>query len=151
MMAYVVVTEFAAPQVGRRLLVGDTVGKIGGRISCLIGGIEYTSQAFYDWVGSADSLNFLSFTGALPDPVAPTGALVVGGIFPIPNGQDYVTVTGAAFGYVPSSVVATVLKPVGGDNLIATVRVPTITADGFTADLQAPAGAGYFISYAGVQ
>lgn len=151
MNVYTCTREFAAPEIGKRVMVGDTVGKIGIRVSCLFVGIEYTDKAFYNWIGTDDSLNYISFTGVLPDPVAPTGALVVGGVFPIPVGQNYVVVTGAAFGFVPSAVVATVSKPNGGDNLFVAIRVATITADGFTADIQSPAGVGYVISYAGVQ
>lgn len=152
MNVYSTVKEFSAPQLGVHLNVLDTVGKISVRTSVLIGGIEYGSDAFYGWVGTTDSLNYLSFVGTVPDPVSPAGALVVGGVFGVTSGSSVVTVTGAAFGFVPTSVVVVVSKPVGGSNLFATVRLATITADGFVADLSAPAPtAGYVLSYAGAQ
>lgn len=152
MDSYIVTNEFAAPQLGVRLYVADTVGKIGARVSSLIGVAEYASQAFYDWVGTADSLNYLAFVGVLPDPPAPGGGGAQGGTVAIANGASVVTVAGAAWGFVPSGVAVVVLKPVGGSNLFAVVRAATITADGFTADLSAPAPAvGYSLAYVVVQ
>lgn len=145
---YIITSEFAAPQIGVRLYVSDTVGKIAARLSTLVGGVEYTSKAFYDWVGTEDSLNYLSFVGVIPDPISPTGPAVRGGIASITSGVSVVTVTGAAFGFVPSGVAVVVLKPNPGSNLFATVRVATITADGFTADLSSSAPAsGYSLGY----
>lgn len=67
----------------------------------------------------------------------------------IPNGAAYVTVTGAGWGFTPTSIVASVAKPAGGDNIFATVREDSITSDGFIADLSAPTTTtGYVLSYA---
>ena len=65
---YVTIKEFSAPQLGVRLYVADTVGKIASRVDSLIGTIEYPDKAFYDWVATQDSLNYLSYVGTLPDP-----------------------------------------------------------------------------------
>jgi hypothetical protein len=151
MNVYTVTREFSAPQLGVQLDVGDTIGKVGSRLTVLIGAVEYPCQAFYDWVGTADSLNYMSFTGVLPDPVAPGGAGVKGGTVAITSGASVVNVV-YAFGFIPSALVVTVWKPVGGSNLFPTVRAATVTAAGFTVDLQAPApAAGYILSFAGVQ
>ena len=148
MDSYIVTSEFSAPQLGVRLLVGDTVGKIASRVDTLIGVVEYPCKAFYDWIGTADSLNYLSFVGVLPDPAGPGGGNVKGGVVAITSGASVVTVAGAAFGFVPSGIAVVVLKPVAGSNLFATVRLASITADGFTADLSSPApGAGYSLGY----
>ena len=143
---YVVTKEFAAPQLGVRLCVLDTIGKFSSKIVCLIGGTEYDNSAFYEWVGLDNSLNYLSFSGTIPDPVS---SVVVSGAFPITSGNDFVTVTGAAFGFVPTSVVVVVGKPSGGsDNIFATPREGSATTDGFTADLSAPASSsGYVLNY----
>lgn len=152
MNVYTVTREFAAPQIPDRLEVGDTIGQIVSRGTLLIGGVEYTNHAFYDWVGSADSLNYLLFVGAVPDPGLPGVPNVKGGSVSIGNGDDEVTVTGAAWGFIPSGIAVVVTKPDGGDNLFATVRSSTITADGFTADLSAPTSdAGYTLFYVVVE
>ncbi len=146
MKVYVVVEEFSAPQLGIRLYVGNTIGKIESRVASLIDGVEYTCKAFYDWIGV--DINYLSFVGVLPDPIGPGGGNVKGGIVAITSGASVVTVAGAAFGFVPSGIAVVVLKPVAGSNLFATVRLASITADGFTADLSSPApGAGYSLGY----
>ena len=147
MNVYTVTQEFSAPQVGVRLIPGDTVGKIAARLSVLIGGTEYENHAFWDWVGSVDSLNYLMFTGTLPDPGTGAGN-VKGGSQAISSGDDSVTVSGAAWGFVPSGIAVVVTKPAGGDSLFATVRMATLTADGFTADLSSSAAsAGYSLCY----
>jgi hypothetical protein len=150
---YTVVSEFSAPQLGIRLHVLDTVGKIGSRVSSLIGAVEYTNQAFYDWLGSVNSLIYLAFVGALPDPSAPGVPNLKSGSQDITSGNDYVTIAGAALGFVPSGVAVVVAKPTAtSDNLFATVRVGTITADGFTADLSAPASeAGFKLYYVAME
>ena len=130
------------------MYVGNTVGKIASRVASLIGGVEYPSQAFYDWVETINSLNYLAFVGTVPDPGTGGGG-GVGGTFPIPALADEVTVVGAAFGFVPSSVVCVVWKPAPpGSNIFATVRAGTVTVDGFVADLSGPTpGPGYVLSY----
>ena len=148
MTVYLVTHAFSAPQLGVALPVFGTIGKIASRVSSLIGGVEYTSRAFYDWLGSADSLTRLLFAGVLPDPALPGVPNMKSGSQAITSGDSFVTVTGAAWGFIPSGVAAVVTKPAGGDNLFATVRNATITADGFTADLSAPAaGAGYILYF----
>jgi hypothetical protein len=148
MTVYLVTHAFSAPQLGVALPVFGTIGKIASRVSCLIGGVEYTSRAFYDWVGSTDSLTRLLSTGVLPDPALPGVPNMKSGSQAITSGESDVTVAGAAWGFVPTGIAAVIVKPAGGDNLFATVRSATITADGFTADLSAPAsGAGYILYF----
>lgn len=148
MDVYSVIKEFSAPQQGEHLNVLDTVGKIASRTSILIGPTEYACKAFWQWIGTPDSLNYLLYIGTVPDPSSGGGG-GIGGTFLIPSGADEVTVVGAAFGFVPSSVVCIVWKPsLPGSNIFATVRQATITADGFVADLSGPTpGVGYLLSY----
>lgn len=152
MNLYTVTKEFSAPQLGDRLHVGDVVGKMGTRVACLIDGMERYSESFYEWVGTVDSLNYLFLTGTLPDPGIPGVANVKAGSAAITSGSSEVIVSGAAWGFVPTGFAVIVTKPDGGDNLFATVRDSTITADGFTADLSAPASsAGYVLVYVVVE
>lgn len=62
-------------------------------------------------------------------------------------GTAVVTVSGQAWGFIPTSVIVSVIKPAGGDNLFATVRGGSISADGFIVDLSSNAGTGYVLSY----
>ena len=147
MDVYIVTKEFSAPQLGVRLYVADTVGKVASRVDSLIGSIEYPDQAFYNWIATLDSLNYLAFIGTLPDPSSGGGGVVSGSEL-ITISSSVVTVTGKAWGYVPTGIIAAVLKPTGGANMFATVRSTTISADGFVADISAPAPAsGYVLVY----
>jgi hypothetical protein len=142
---YTATAEFSLPVEGKLVTVGMVVARFSGRIATLVGGLEYANAALHSWVGSANSLLYLVFGGTIPDP---TGDLVKAGSVPVAPGSDFATVAGAAFGFIPSSVVVTVIKPSApGNNLFATVRANSITADGFVADLSAPAGAGYVLAY----
>lgn len=151
MNVYSVIKEFAAPQLGVRLLISDSVGKIGNRTSVVVNSTQYPDKAFWDWVGTADSLNYLLFVGTVPDPSVPGVTTILTGTVPIVSGDDFVVVS-AAFGFVPSAVVCMVTKPDGGDNLFVTPRESTISATGFTVDLSAPAsGSGYALVYVVVE
>ena len=142
---YVCTTNFHLPVEGTFVTAGTTVAKFGSKVATLIGGTQYDDSALYKWIGSPNSLLYLSFVGTIPDP---SGGVVVAGAASVTVGNDFVTVV-AAFGFVPTSVVVTVIKPSApNDNLFATVRNDTITAGGFTADLSAPASApGYILAY----
>jgi hypothetical protein len=143
---YTVTSDFSAPQIGIQIWVGDTIGKIESRVALLIGATEFTNKAFYDWAGSADSLRVMEFTEEVADPSTGSGT-VKGGAANITSGQSSVTVV-SAFGFVPTGVTVTVMKPNGGDNLFATVRQASITATGFIVDLSAPAkSSGYVLHY----
>ena len=72
---------------------------------------------------------------------------VPAGVQVITPGDSIVTVSGQAWGFLPTSVIVAVLKPSGGFDIFATVREDTITTDGFIADLSAVAGVGYSLSY----
>ena len=72
MQVYTVIKEFDLTPLNQVLYVGDTVGKLSGSILATVNGAEYDNKAFYDWIGSANSADKLSFTGTIPDP--PTGA-----------------------------------------------------------------------------
>jgi len=73
MRVYTVTNEFDLTLLNMTVTVGTTIGKYDGQILSLIGSTEWSDPAFYDWVGSPDSLNFMSFTGVVPDPVAGDG------------------------------------------------------------------------------
>lgn len=148
MIVYTVIQEFATPILGIRLYVGDTIGKIENRNNLLIGGIEYTNQAFSDWIGSVNSVPFLVYMATVPDPILPGVPNIKGGSQAITSGESSVTITGQDWGFIPTQISVVVTKPVGGDNLFATIRANTITADGFIVDLQAPtSGAGYTLYF----
>jgi len=68
MQVYTVTQEFCMHPLNEAILVGDTIGKLDGATLTTVNGSEYDNDAFYDWVGSANSLDFLSFTGTIPDP-----------------------------------------------------------------------------------
>ena len=79
---------------------------------------------------------------------ASAGGVSASGTSSITLGASSVTITGAAFGFIPSGIMVSVSKPSGGDNIFATVDESTITADGFTAYLSAPTPAsGYTLVY----
>jgi len=144
---YIATTAFHLPVEGKLVTVGTTVSKYGGQVATLVDLSLYDDAALYAWVGSPNSLLYMAYVGYLPDP-APSGH-VLGGTVLVPLGANFVTLAGAAFGFVPDTVAVTVFKPdAAGDNLFATVRAGTVTADGFTADLSAPtSGAGYYLAY----
>lgn len=158
MKVYIATAGFSLPILSKRVSIGEAVGKLDDRIGTLIGTIgdlvnapEYSNLALYQWVGSDDSLNYLSLFADVDDPTA--GSLVFGGSKSIESGDDEVVVTGAGWGFVPSSIVATVVKPTDGDDTIfATIREDTVTADGFSADLSGNTDkAGYKLYYLAVE
>jgi hypothetical protein len=143
MNTYTAVQEFSLPVEGKLVTIGMSVAKYAGSQVTVVGGVSYTNKALYEWVGSVNSLLYLSFGGVIPDP---SSGSVVSGSFAVTSGSDSVVVTGAAFGFVPSMIIVTVIKPSSAnDNLFATVRNDSITADGFTADLSAPASVAVYI------
>ena len=74
MQVYTVISDFTlASPCGITLEVGDTVGKLDGSVGSVVNGTESDSQALYDWIGSANSLDQLSFTGVVPDPPSGSG------------------------------------------------------------------------------
>lgn len=147
MDVYSVTQGFSAPQLGVHLDIGDSVSKLASKVEVLVNAAPYICRAFYDWVGSDDSLNYLSFVGTIPDPSSITSAAA--GTVGLTASQDYFQLTGAAFGFIPTSVVVTVVKPGAMDsNIFATVRDGTLSADGFTVDFSATIpGAGYELNY----
>jgi hypothetical protein len=70
MNVYAVTQGFSAPQLPIRLYLNDTVGKYSLSVKTIIGGVEYPNLAFYNWVDTVDSLNYLSLIGTIPDPVS---------------------------------------------------------------------------------
>ena len=145
MDVYSVIKEFSAPQLGVHVGLTDTVSKLSGRVAAKVNASEYECKAFYDWIGSADSLNYLLYTGTVPDGDWTVG----GGSYGLTAGQDYYQVTGAGFGWVPTAVVCTVGKPGASDsNIFATVRDGSLTVDGFDVDFSADIpGAGYILYF----
>jgi len=79
--------------------------------------------------------------------VLPSPGHSAGGVVAITPGTNVVVVSGQAWNFLPTIVVAAVLSTTGGFNVFATVEENTITMDGFTADLSAAAGAGYSLSW----
>jgi hypothetical protein len=151
MRVFVVTNEFSSPVLGIRLHVSDTVGKIESRTSVLIDGVQYSNQAFWDWVESVDGEAYLQFVGIITDPSIPGVSNIQGGSMAITSGNNYVNVS-ASWGFVPTKIAVVVTKPDGGDNLFATVRESTITASGFAADLSAPASSsGYKLWFIAVE
>jgi len=149
MDVYTVIKEFSAPQISQHLYVGDSVGKLASRVSTLINGTEYDCSALYNWICINDCPDFLTFVGTVPDP-DPSGAITEEhGMVALTAGQDFFTLAGAAWGFVPTAMVAVVVKPGAlDDNLFLTLRDGTLTADGFTVDLSSDVpGAGYKLSY----
>lgn len=73
----------------------------------------------------------------------------VGGVGTLTAGVDYFIVTGLGLGSTPAGVMVSVSKPLSTDaNIFATLRLDSLTADGFTVDLSAaPPGAGYKLNY----
>ena len=66
----------------------------------------------------------------------------------IGSGDSSLEVTGLELAFTPARVLVSVRKPAGGDNLFATIRDESISPDGFTVDLSAPApAAGYKLDY----
>jgi hypothetical protein len=145
MQVYIAIQEFAAPQAGNRIHLGDTVGKITSRTTCMVDGAEFSNLAFFDWIGSVDSASYLVDAGVVPDP--PFGGLVTGST-PIPSGVAAVTVA-QAFGFLPTTVIVSVTKPdTEGVNIFATVNSDSITQTGFTVDLSGTTPeAGFVLNY----
>jgi len=144
MNVYVATAEFHLPVEGVLVSIGDTVSKYSGSVKTLVNALSYDNCALHQWVGSDDSLNYLSFIGSVPDPLTPGSAL--GGTKTIPMGAEEVAVS-YSFGSVPSSVVAIVWKS-DSSNIFATVRLSSVTASGFTVDLSGPTpAAGYVLSW----
>lgn len=78
-------------------------------------------------------------------PAVPGGSVF--GAVAIVNGASTVTVT-AAWIFTPTTVVVSIITPIGGDQIFATVEQSTISASGFVATLSSPAPTnGYSMSY----
>ena len=73
MNVYTVTAAFKQAPDNIALEVGNTVGKLEGSVLSTVDSVEYTNEAFYAWIGSADSLNYMSFTGNVPDPSTGSG------------------------------------------------------------------------------
>lgn len=142
---YVAIQEFSMPQNGVLVHIGDIVGKVITRSSVYINLTEYSDHAAFDWVGTVNSAPFLTYVGVVPDPPY---AGVAQGRVAISSGALTVTVS-QAFGFLPTTVVATVTKPDdSGMNIFATVELDSITTTGFVVDLSAaPGSSGYFLDF----
>ena len=151
MNVYTVTEEFALPGLCLRIYVGDVLGKLEDSIGVVINDTTYVAKSLWNWVGSVDGLNYMTFSGTISDPIS-GGSVILGGTVAINNGESVVTLSGLELGFVPSGVLVTTSKPTGGDNLFATVREDSVTEDGFIVDLSAPAdGDAYELSYLVVQ
>ena len=147
MNIYTATAEFSLPNTGEAISIGDTLSKYSDSVVVLIDSTEQTNKALYSWVGSADSLNYLTFSSSAPDPTS-GGGTTFGGSVSLTSGETSVVVS-AAFEFEPSAIVAIVAKPDGsGSNIFATIRQDTISATGFTVDFSsAIPGIGYKLNY----
>ena len=147
MKIYTATAEFSLPVQGEAIVIGQTLSRYDNSVVVLIGSTEYTNQALYDWVGSDDSLNYLTFTGSAPDPGGGSGTTVGGS--QLLTASTLSQAVSIAFGFVPASIVAIIAKPDGtGSNIFVTIEQDTIGAGGFTADFSAPIpGAGYVLHF----
>lgn len=68
MQVYTVTKEFCMHPLNELILVGQTIGKLDGSVLTVVDGSQYDNDAFYDWVGSTNSLDYLSYAGVVPDP-----------------------------------------------------------------------------------
>jgi hypothetical protein len=68
MNVYTVTAAFDQVPDNISLGIGDTIGKLESETECVVNSVSYTNDAFYVWVGSADALNYMAFTGNIPDP-----------------------------------------------------------------------------------
>lgn len=73
MQVYICTKEFDLTTLNVTVTVGQTVSKWDGQILSLVDTVEWPNKAFYDWIGEADSLNYISFVGSIPDP-SPSGS-----------------------------------------------------------------------------
>lgn len=148
MNVYTAIQDFSLPTLCSAVHIGDTVGKILSRTTTVVDGVENTNLAFFQWVGSLASAPYLVYTGVVPDPPVPGSASGVGGFKTIDDGADVVVVE-VEFGFTPSSIVVTVVKPNGSDsNIFGTIRQDSISPSGFTVDFSSPiTGVGYSLAY----
>jgi hypothetical protein len=84
-----------------------------------------------------------------PELTEPTSDMLKRGTTTIAAAADHIDVAfSPPFSAPPAAVVASIQRPAAGDQLWAIVRDATVTANGFTADLSAPAPAsGYKLSW----
>ena len=73
MQVYTVTKAFDLTPLNQPLNVGDTVGKFSGSVLTTVNSAEYDNQAFYDWIGSQNSLGYSSLSGVVPDPSEGSG------------------------------------------------------------------------------
>ena len=148
MDVYTVIKAFDLNIVNQELSIGNTVGRFSLSINTLVNATQFPNKAFWQWIGSQDSLNYLSFMGTVPDPSS-GGVNEAHGMVALNNGDDFFTLTGAGWSFVPTAMVCIVVKPsAGDDNFFATLRDGTLTADGFTVDFQsAISNTGYYLGY----
>jgi len=142
---YTATAEFHLPVEGVLVTVGTTIEKFSSKVATLIGSTEYDNDALYKWIGSDNSLLYLSFVSTVPDPVS---SVVKAGSAAIASGNNVVVVSDS-FGFTPTSVLVTVIKPSDADdNIFATVRNDSISSSGFTVDLSASTSvSGYVLAY----
>jgi hypothetical protein len=68
MFVYACTNDFTLLPAGVSIVAGQSVTKWENLVLSSIDGVEVDTPAFYDWIGSSDSLNYLSFSGVVPDP-----------------------------------------------------------------------------------
>jgi hypothetical protein len=147
---YTVTQAFDLPLLPGTVQIGDSVSKYSNSVNTLVNTTRFPNSAFYSWIGSTDSLGYLSFAGSVVDP--PDGLITQAhGVVALTAGQNYYTLV-SAFGFLPTTMIGVVMTPTAGQNILLSLRSGTLSATGFTVDFTATIpGAGYSLNYLVVQ
>lgn len=149
MDVYTVDRSFSLPILNKSLAIGTFISKYSGSVNTLVNAVEYPDKALWGWIGSTDSLNYLSLSGSLPDPSGPITE--VHGSVSLTAGQNFYTLV-SDFSFLPTIMVGVVVTPIAGQNIMLTLRSGTLSATGFTVDFTAQIpGPGYSLSYIVIQ
>lgn len=143
---YITTKAFDVPRLGIEASIGTIISKFGTKVDTMLGAVEWPDEAFYQWIGSAGSLGYMTFTGTNPDP---SSIIAIAGSINLTIGQDYYDLTGAGFWFSPQIAVITIVKPTPTSaNLFVVLRDGTLTTDGFTVDFSSPIpSTGYKLNY----
>lgn len=143
---YIVTKAFDVPMLDLEVPIGTIVSKLNTKVDSFIGALEWSNQAFWEWLGSAGSAGYMTFTGSVPDP---SSIIAIAGSIDLVMGQDYYDYTGAGFWFAPQVGVITIVKPTPTSaNLFVVLRAGTLTTDGFIVDFSSPIPTtGYKLNY----
>ena len=143
---YIVTKAFVVPRLGVEASIGTIISKFASKVDSMLGAVEWSDEAFYQWIGSDGSLEVMTFTGTIPDP---SSIVAISGSINLTIGQDYYNLTGAGFWFSPQIAVITLVKPTPtSSNLFVVLRDGTLTVDGFTVDFSSSIpSTGYKLNY----